>query len=351
MPHTGDRRRERRPAVAWIPTSRDFRIGSARLRAVLPCRYLSKAGWNCELFDLRRSREYDLVVFQKAYDDDAIELARRLQRRGTLTVLDLCDNHLYNPDGLPWLTERAERLKRMIDLVDAVTVSTEALADFIPDRDATVIREALDEMAPKPVPVALWRLRQLYAPRPFRLVWYGNAGLESPPFGLVHLPKVLPVLEELHRRRPLELTVISNSRDAFERAVAGACFPTGYHEWRSENFASLFVRHDVCIIPVEPNPFTICKTANRVALALKLGVPVVADPIPSFEEFADFMLLGNWPESLDRYAGDPQLRTAHVRSGRRYVEATCSKGRVIAEWSALFERLLWEADGSPAAKE
>ena len=33
-----------------------------------------------------------------------------------------------------------------------------------------------------------------------------------------------------------------------------------------------------------PNPFTLCKTVNRLATALLLGLPVVADMIPSYEE-------------------------------------------------------------------
>ena len=92
-------------------------------------------------------------------------------------------------------------------------------------------------------------------------------------------------------------------------------------------------------MPIEPNPFTLCKTANRVALSLQLGVPVVADPIPSFEEFAPFVQLGSWPESLERYATDPQLRAAHVREGRRYIAKTYTPERVVSQWSTLFEHV------------
>jgi glycosyltransferase involved in cell wall biosynthesis len=165
----------------------------------------------------------------------------------------------------------------------------------------------------------------------------------------VHLPRVLPALEDLHRRRPLKLTVISNSRPGYESATRGVSFPARYVEWSHRAFVQSFPEHDICIIPIEPNPFTTCKTGNRVALSLKLGVPVIADPIPSFEEFAPFVLLGDWVESLERYASDRPLREAHIHKGRQYVEATYTRERVVSQWSGLFDRLLADAPNGTRA--
>ena len=326
--------------IGWIPTSADARIASARLRCTLPSIYLREAGWRSEFFDESRADSYDVVVFQKAYDEGRLELAERLRERGTATVFDLCDNHFYNPDDLPQLAERADRLRQMLDLVSAVSVSTEALAELVADRAPTVIDDALDRFAPSPLARARsWGRSRLPGGHRLRLVWFGNAGTESPSFGLAHLPRIQSVLEELAERRPLSLTVISNSRLAYERAVGSVSFPTRYIEWNAGTFGRTFPDHDVCVMPIEPNPFTLCKTANRVAISLQLGVPVVADPIPSFEEFAPFVQLGRWPESLERYAAGPALRTAHVREGRRYIAATYTPERVVVQWSALFERV------------
>jgi hypothetical protein len=326
--------------IGWIPTSQDSRIASARLRCALPSLYLRKAGWRSEVFEESRAGSYDVVVFQKVYDKDRLALAERLRQRGTATIFDLCDNHFYNPDDLPQLAERADRLRRMLDLVSAVSVSTEALAELVADRSPTVIDDALDPITPSPLGRARsWARYRLGMGRRIRLVWFGNAGTESPPFGLAHLPRINSTLEELAARRPLSLTVISNSRSAYERAVASASFPTRYVEWNAGTFRRAFPDHDICVLPIEPNPFTLCKTANRVALSLQLGVPVVTDPIPSFEDFAPFVQLGHWPESLERYADDAELRATHVREGRRYIASTYTPERVVAQWSALFERV------------
>lgn len=344
----------RAPRIGWIPSSTDPRIASTRLRCALPCRYLRQAGWYAEVLDRREPYDYDLVVFQKIYDEDSIQLAASLRRRGTTTVFDLCDNHLYNPDELPKLTERAERLKRMLATVDAVSVSTEPLRELLSEHEPTVIDDALDELEVKGGKGIVERLRDRFrnGPRPLRVVWYGNAGLDSPPFGLVHLPKIVPTLEDLHQLMPLELTVISNSREKYLKALEGAGFPSRYLAWDLKSFARVFRGHDLCVIPIELNPFTEGKTGNRVALSLLLGVPVVADPIPSFEEFSDFILLGDWPESLRRYATDPALAEQHVSEGRRYVEAKYTKERVVKQWSEFFAQLVpIGARTQPATRE
>jgi glycosyltransferase involved in cell wall biosynthesis len=340
--------------IGWIPSSTDPRVASTRLRCALPCRYLREAGLRAEILDRREPYNYDLVVFQKIYDEDAIQLAFSLRRRGTVTVFDLCDNHFYNPDDLPALTERAERLQRMLAAVDAVSVSTEPLRELLSDRDPTVIDDALDELQAGRTREIVDRLRDRFRTRAgsLRVVWYGNAGLESPPFGLVHLPKILPILEDLHRLVQLELTVISNSREKYAKALDGAGFPSRYFEWDLKSFPRLFRGHDICVIPIELNPFTAGKTGNRVALSLLLGVPVVADPIPSFEEFSDFILLDDWPQSLRSYATDPALVEEHLSAGRRYVEATYTKERVVQQWSEFFERLVpIGARTQPATRE
>jgi hypothetical protein len=296
---------------------------------------LRRAGWRSQLVDRRDPFLHDIVVFQKSYDEQSIELAHSLKSRGIRTVFDLCDNHFYNPRDVPKLRERAERLARMLGTVDIVSVSTEPLRAFVREKEAVLVDDALDEFA---VPRSTLLFRTLRSGGPLRIAWYGNAGGADPPFGLVHLPKILPALNRLHRRHQLRLTVISNSRGAYQEAVAGAEFPTGYREWHVRSFLRTFPLADLCVVPIEQNPFTICKTANRLALSLKLGVPVIADAIPSFEPFRPYVLLNGWDENLSSYADDATRRKRDAVEGGRFVAATFTPTRVVREWTAVFER-------------
>jgi hypothetical protein len=337
------------PRIAFIPSGRDPNLASVRLRVVLPVRYLAAAGWDCAIYDPGRRPEYDIVVFQKIYDRERLELASELRARGVRTVLDLCDNHFYNPDDLPVLAERGERLRRMVDLVDVVSVSTATLGGYVEHPEVVVIDDALDDTGMEPPRErspgsrsVLWRRKRRGGQRDgdaIELVWFGNAGMKSPAFGLVHLPRIVPALDELHAELPIRLKVISNSARQFREAVADAAFPTTYVEWSPSSFRREFLPSTICVVPIEQNPFTICKTNNRLALSLRLGVPVVADSIPSLAELSRYILLDDWPQSLRAYAQDPALRNRHTASGKAYVESTYTPKRVVEQWGNLFRSL------------
>ncbi len=336
--------------IAWMPAG-DRSLPGSRLRAYIPADSLRSVGWNTAIVDPRRAEHWDIVVFQKIYQRDTIALARSLKERGTKLVFDLCDNHFYNPDDAPKLRDRTQRLQEMIDLMDAVSVSTSEIAKLIRNTRAVVIDDPIDYPT-----ISRWLGLRLKAaslfrgtrPSRLRVVWHGTAGQSQPPTGIIDVQRVLPELEELNRTVPLSLTVISNSRKQFRRCIHGASFPIRYVTWRLSSFPYHIRQHDLCVIPISINPFTICKTNNRLVSSLLFGLPVIADPITSYEEFSDCVLFGNWSESLLRYARDPELRREHVRRAIDYIRSKYTPDRVVIQWSTLFGELL---DSRPAPVE
>lgn len=328
-----------KPLIGWKPVTTDRRVASARLRCFLPMDCLNAAGWNCELFDERRIDRYELVIFQKVYDDASFLVAEKLKRLGAKTLLDLCDNHFYIHAEKPALRERAERLQRMVDMVDFMSVSTMELKKLFPERQVTVIDDAVEWPRETARLKSYSRWKKLSSRR-LRIVWYGHAGEDNPPFGLIDLPKILPALENLNSRLPLTLTVISNSEEAAKRYVQGVSFPFEYREWKERSFAYVFRSQDVCVIPVTLNPFTVCKTSNRLVLSLLHHVPVVADRVPSYEEFRSFVLFDQWERSIYTYATDKELRNRHIRDGVEYIRKNYGPERVLRQWSSLFNAVL-----------
>src|SRR3546814_20496796 len=83
------------------------------------------------------------------------------------------------------------------------------------------------------------------------------------------------------------------SSDVFssDLVVNGWSVPTQYVEWDLKSSARIIAEHDVAVIPVVSNPYTVCKTNNRLVFALHLGLPVVADPIPSYQAFSEACVL------------------------------------------------------------
>lgn len=321
--------------IGFRPASYDPKVFSPRIRAVLPARYLSGAGFEAQIVPPDGSGRYDCVVFQKAYSKRDLEHAAAFKAAGARLIFDLCDNHWFNPSADPAIEERIAKLDRMVDMVDAVTVSSTEIAKLIPSKPVFQVDDALELLpftrgAARAGDVAR-RIRRRRE-RPARLVWHGQSGNEHLQSGVAPVRELLPALERLSRRTPLSLTIVSNSRSAFEKHISGAAFPTRFVKWRARTFSPRFAQHDICVLPIEHNQFTVCKTNNRAMTALLLGTAVVADEIPSYREFGDWMRFGDWDDNLEAYIRDPALVRDHVRAAQAYIERTYTPQRVVEQW-------------------
>jgi hypothetical protein len=330
--------------IGWRPFSYDARVPSVRYRSMMPVSILARAGVKTSLVPPDGGGTYDCVVFQKAYTQADFELAQRYAARGTKIVFDLCDNHFYTGDDDPMLVERAARLRQIVDIADVVTVSTPAVAELLPERRVFLVDDALEVPRGAGLARALARVRRWVRrnDRPVRLVWFGNAASKGIAIGLMELGQIIPELEALDRSLPLQLTVISNSRPRYQEFVGNSSLRSRYVRWRATTFAQHFARGDICIIPMNVNPYSVCRTNNRVRTSLMLGVPVVATAIPSYAEFAPWTLVERWSGNIAKYAGDPDLARRHVHSAQRHITTTYTPERLLEQWSAVFAALLGE---------
>ena len=57
------------------------------------------------------------AVYEASYNE-----AQKLQAQGVRVVLDLCDNHFYNPGDAPELTRAGVELRRMLRLADQLVL-------------------------------------------------------------------------------------------------------------------------------------------------------------------------------------------------------------------------------------
>lgn len=344
--------------IAWYPFSRDAAIASVRLRCFNPLEELRRRGRQVEFYRKRHYTRYKLVVFSKNYTQQALQEAGRLRRNGAKLVFDLCDNHFYNPNRLPEWTKNAARLRQIISMMDHVVVSTDSLADVVRQEinaqmPITVIEDPL-EKKPRVTTKSFFtfaltlprRLASFLALRALKrkgatgIVWFGNHGSPyADQGGMTDVMRVRAFLHDLHRKRPLFMTIVSNNRNKFDSSFLDWEIPVFYFEWNPVDFRFLLQQHDVCIIPATENAFTRCKTNNRLVLALDAGLAVVADTIPSYQEFSDFCVLGDWNSGLYRYVTDPALRADDVSRGRERVRNGWTLDRIAAKWAELFDEL------------
>ena len=348
---------EPRTLIGWKSQSTSPRVASVRIRCLNPLAELRSQGYPVELFDRHHADRYAAVVYSKVYDDASYEEALWLKSRGVRVAFDLCDNHFFDARGDSVAEPRRRRLVKMLAAADQLVTSTEPLADVIRAelrdvRPIVVIGDGVETRIAVPH-AAAWRtwlrsaaLRRLLATLARErsagrtpLVWFGSHGGPTATGGMADLGSIRAVLEDVDTRHHVSLTVISNSWRTYRRTLRGWRIPARYFAWQPETFFAGLAAHTIAVIPIRVDPFSVCKTNNRLATALDAGVAVVADAIPSYEPFRGACYLNDWTNGLATYLANPAIRAQHIAEGRRIIARDWTNARIAAQWRDLFDTL------------
>jgi hypothetical protein len=296
------------------------------------------------------------VVVRKRYDDDTLAQLLRFKQSGGQVVLDLCDNHFVPASKGRKHLHQVKNLRRLVYLADAVVTSSESLADIVRQECPGAPRVMTIGDVPDDLSIVetspwrrLWRrwkirreLAYLERAAPSgvtRLVWFGSSGGRRQLAGMVDLARIAGTIANVGQAHPLHLTVFSDSAKRYRRQVAPILPSSRYIEWDPWTFDSLLCRQHVALIPAKANAYTVCKSDNRVVTALRAGLAVVADPVPSYAAYDGVIMLGDMEGGLRRYSSDPEARLADASRGKAMSEQPEGAERVIAQWLAVFESL------------
>lgn len=353
----------RRVRIAFWPHTADADVASTRIRCLQVLQGLARQGVDAALSDGSGAAP-EVLVLAKRYDPDSLQVARAWREEaGTRLVLDLCDNHFYYKDASAFWVDRAQQLRAAAQAVDQVVVASDALGDVVREQcgaevAVTTIPDALDAGPPPRRPRwrerrAVWGfwffLRRRRVDPGRRLLWFGNHGSPYAEGGLQDLSRIADALARHHRAEPLLLTVVSNSRDAFDRLMVDWPVPTHYLPWSTLAFDAALQSSAVALIPAQRNPFTLCKTNNRLATAFTNGLAVAADRLPAYDEFADLAVLDDWDEGLGRLMCDASERQRRVAAARERLQQRYSLEMTCRRWLQLFDQLPGEAPTARSA--
>ena len=321
--------------LAFKARAPDPTIASYRYRVLEPIAFLKARGHAAEEFKEARLDRYRTVVFSKAYGDQDRELARRLKAAGKRVVLDLCDDHFYNPAGLAKYREADASLRDMIGLCDKVICSTRVLARAVQANARMPVTLAV-------APDAYEQAGAVAGPptrldQPAQLLWFGRHGSPNAPAGMADLLLVRDALVQAQAQRRFEVVICSDSAERFTEVAPELGVPTRFVAWTPASFAEELGRADSVLIPLSDNPFVAAKTHNRLTLALSAGVPVVTDHHDSYDEFAPFCFIGDWGAGLEAVLLRPEAARARAAEARPYLEAHWSPQAVAPLWEAALD--------------
>ena len=311
---------------------------------------LLQQGISSEWFRPQDVLRYRCVVVSKRYDDGTLRLLHQFKLLGGRIVLDLCDNDFRPRSQQQKHLHQVDNLRLLAGMADVIVASSQPLAQIITKEcpaagKVEVIGEVPDD--PSIVPISFWarawgrwtlareqgRLNLVAPIGVTRLVWFGYAKKRGQHnSGMGDLTNIVPMLVELAQTFPLHLTVISNNAQRFQEEIAPLMPSSRYVSWRAETIESMLRLQHIALIPSFPGAATACKSDNRVVTALRAGLAVVADPVPSYMPYDEVIRIGSMEAGLRHYLADPSKRVADAAQGQARVLHPGQTQRIVVQW-------------------
>lgn len=312
----------------------DSDLASARYRVIIPGTQLARRGHQVGIgtipVDPRavvdpETVTADAVVFSKSVNPNNEKLASSLRERGACVVLDLCDNYFEHAGhGAQFRDHNIAMCK----LATRVVTSTPTLAAAIREHtgiEATIITD----------PVEGTRCDAAFEPRfpRVKLLWFGHQS------NWPSLAETLPSLAALAETWPLEINVVTAPLPEIQAAISafnGAHTPRmtiRLTPWTTDAVWPALEQCDLVIIPSLRSEFHAAKSPNRLVESLNAGRLVVAHPLPSYQEYADYALLSDdiaagIRQALENAAAMP----ARIVRGQTYIARVNSPFTIGNAW-------------------
>tara|TARA_Y100001951_G_scaffold104384_2_gene115819 strand:+ start:1102 stop:2139 length:1038 start_codon:yes stop_codon:yes gene_type:complete len=314
----------------------NIQMASFRYRTLIPARSLTGMGHKVGIIREEDSMTPGIYIFSKHFNPKVeSDLVDRLQDPGfvaanvtsaragetdpNIIVYDVCDNHFDKPimDGVD---SPDGYYKHMCEKADMVVAATETLAGVVKAHtglDAHVIPDSYE--FPEHRPRFNWEQWT-----GINLLWFGH------PVNLKQLQRVWNELEGHN------IMVITGGDVKLE--VDGKPFPI--IPWSLDSMLWGFSQCDLTIIPCDEE--SRCKGANRMIESIRQGVFVVAEPMPAYEEFKEWMYIGNIKEGLRWVKENKQSLQKRIEDAQDYVRKKFAPEVIAEQWQSSLQRITAE---------
>lgn len=297
-------------------TVSDDTLASYRMRIQMPEDYLNKISkggdYKYEVSHGSEPREdVDINVFTKHFNKISDLKSAHSLKGKTKTIIDICDDHLEKPE--------ADYYYAMLDVCDSVTCSSENMKKKIKDitgrTDVFHVRDPITFSYEKP---------SLFKPEEYEIsyLWYGRG------YNLFALKPLIPKLKD----GPFVVFSEVDPKISQEN-VHWIKWEPGIVEVNAKNFF-------ITVIPtLKHDRSTKNKSPNRAVDALNSGCFVVTDNEDIYEEFSDFIWIGDIEEGVSWFKHNPEEALEMVKNGQEYIHNNYAIECAAKDWLTVFEHV------------
>jgi len=342
--------------IAWIHVDR---LGCGSYRCWIPALSLeeSKISSNNLLLqediqvleDLEDLSKHDVVVFQRATSSLMLDMMIHLKSLGVKIVYEL-DDYLFdvprhNPAAWFWNRKPIQKLLlKQLELVDAISVSTEPLAFQIQEMgiDISKIFVCFNHLHE-----AVWGTKTLNQRSSFKnsklvIGWQGSSTHD------VDFKEALPAIAKVLSERP---DVVLRLFGDVPRSVRDS-IPQDRFEWTGGVPFHLypemlkFINFDIGIAPCSLSKFNSCKSNIKWLEYSAIKVPCIASPINAYETSIESGKTGfvahdtnDWYEYINQLLDNEELSLTVAQAAYDVVWETWSASSRIEPWERMIRAL------------
>lgn len=303
-----------------IPPNYDRALASIRCRCYDVIDELCRRGEKAEIY--RPLRKYDVVIFTKTYSKRALHLAEKLKTKGVLVIADAyCDFW-----GDKSRADDIDVTVSLANLADAVVVCSGPQMELFQkfNRKCLCIPEGINHR--------MFDASKICTNKsPVTLVWCGYSTKAS------DLYSIKSVLSEVLESGLCELLIISEKNPNID-----------FFKYKFVTYNERTIAEDMCLGDVFIAPRLLTEEAKlqhsilRVTLPMAVGLPVVASPVPSYNDTPAIICHkeDEWIDSITALAKDEDYRDKMGQTCKDYATNAVSISVTTGKYLDLINSLL-----------
>jgi len=304
-------------------------MASYRYRTLMPAQLLDSLGYDVKICRADQKTVPGIYIFSKHFNPkEEYVFAKKLKdpnftaanvtsviagegNNKSIIIFDICDSH-FNADNI------GSYYKEMVKLADIVVCSTEKMKEVVQKhcsdseqgRNPWVILDSYE--FPERTPRFNWEQSDITS-----ILWYGH------PTNIKHLQRVWNDLGGSN------LMIIT--KEGVQLEVDGKPFPIVPYSIDSLLWG--FAQCDITIIPNAGS--NSAKGANRMIESIRQGVFVVAEPMPAYEEFRDWMYIGEIKEGIEWCRQNKAELQGRIQKAQEYIIKEYNPTKTGERWQRL----------------
>lgn len=310
-------------------TSPEKITASAQLRVYDVINNFPDKNFHLEMY--KPWKKYDIVVFQKNFNEKALRLATTLKKNGAKIIFDVNVNY-YDDSSQTIRKEQHEAVIKFTEIVDCIISPSQYISNFIeerfPQKSVFCVEEHLPEF--------LYGIEKKYPPfnKKVKLLYSGYA---------VKAKEILLIEEQikkLSKKYLIEYILIADKDPKLK--IDG--IKTKFIQYKRRDIHDSLLKGDIFLAPRDlKNTYNLGHSFSKIGQPMAAGIPVIASPVIAYKGSPAILIddFGvRWSTEIERLIKDKTYYEKLSSRGVDYCQKNFSTKAIMTKYLKLFNKLI-----------